>query len=106
MIGDHMTPSQIEKRIYRLSGVCVLLAAMSFVVPRFVPTTEGGFASGAMAVLILLITLGIAVLFSLYLLSVTVRQYRRLSILARVAGLVPCLLFSMILFGLIVFVRY
>jgi len=37
-----------EKRIYRLSTACVM-SALAFILPRFVPNSEGGFASAGTA---------------------------------------------------------
>jgi len=98
--------SPADTRVYRLSGVCAFLAASSFVAPRFVANPEGGFAAGASAVLTLLIMLGISLLFSLYLLSVTVRRYGSLSSPAKAAGIGPCLVLSVALLGLVGFLRF
>jgi len=95
-----------EKKIYRLSGICVLLAASSLVVPRFVPNVEGGFASGAMAVLTLLAMLGVTLLVALYLLVMTVRQYGDLSMKAKIAGSAPAIILAVVLLALFGFVSY
>jgi hypothetical protein len=95
-----------EARIYRLFGVCALLAAATFIVPRFVSNPEGGFASGSSAILTLLILLGLTFIFSLYLLGVTIQHYRGLSIMTRVAGIGPSLLLAAGLFGLFGFLGY
>ncbi len=95
-----------EGRIYRLAVACVVLAGASFVLPRFVPNTEGGFASGATAVLVFLAVLAVAWLLSIYLLLVTVKDYRSLSLGAKVAGLGPCLLLGAALVGLFGFLSY
>lgn len=99
-------PDRAEARIYRLFGVCVLLATAAFIVPRFVTNPEGAFASGASAVLTLLIMLGATLIFSLYLLGVTIQQFSSLSILARVAGIGPSLILAIMLFALFGFLGY
>lgn len=95
-----------EGRIYRLFGVCVSLAIASLIVPRFVSNPEGGFASGASAILALLMLLGVTLLFSLYLLSVTVQQYNNLPVMARVAGIGPSLVLAVTLLALFSFLSY
>ena len=67
-------PEDSDTKIYRVSGVCVFLAVVSFIVPRFVSNPEGGFASGASAVLTLLIMVSATLLLSLYLLGVTLQR--------------------------------
>ena len=99
-------PSKIEKKIYRLASACTLLVGASFVIPRFVSNPEGGFASAASAVLTLLVLLGVAFVFSLYLLSTTIQQYRSLPTSARLAGLAPSAILGVGLLWLIVFLRY
>ena len=95
-----------DLRIYRLFGVCALLVVTSFIAPRFVPNTEGGFASGASAVLVLLLLLFVAFLVSLFLLAVTIRSFAQLSTKARVVGLVPSIVLVVGLAGLMIFLRY
>ena len=95
-----------EKRIYRLSAVCGLLAALSFVVPRFVRNAEGGFASGATAVLVFLASLFATALFSLYLLFITLRAYRDISMTSRLAGIVPSIVVVAALALLFGYLRY
>jgi hypothetical protein len=99
-------PMRAEVRIYRLFGICVLLATAAFIVPRFVTNPEGAFASGASAVLTLLIMLGTTFVFSLYLLGVTIQQFGSLSIMARIAGIGPSLVLAIILFALFGFLGY
>jgi len=99
-------PKDPETRIYRLSGICVFLAISSFIVPRFVSNPEGGFASGASAVLTLLIMIGVALLFSFYLFGITFQRYRSISIIARVAGIGPSIILAVVLFGLFGFLSY
>lgn len=99
-------PNQVEKRIYRLAGICGVLAAASLIVPRFISNPEGGLAAGASAILTFLIVLAISLLFSLYLLGVTIQHYRSLSIVARVFGLGPSVVLAAVLFGLLGLISY
>ena len=55
-----MLPDKTEATIYRLSGLCAFLATACLIVPRFVSNPEGGFASGASAVLALIVMLAMA----------------------------------------------
>lgn len=103
---DRSMPNQTERKIYRLAGICGFLAIASLIVPRFVSNPEGGFSSGASAVLAFLILLGIALLFSLYLLGVTVQHYRSLSVVARVTGVGPSIVLAAILLGLFSLLNY
>ena len=95
-----------EKRIYRLCSMCGLIAATAFIVPRFVPSQEGGFAAAANAILVLLGLLGVAAILSLYLLLVTIRAYREMSFLPRVAGIGPCVTLVTALILLFGFLSY
>jgi hypothetical protein len=99
-------PKNSASIIYRLSGICAVLATASWIAPRFVSNPEGGFAGGASAVLTLLIMLGATLLFSLYLLGVTVQRFSRLSKTARIAGLAPSVILAAILIGLFGLLRY
>lgn len=99
-------PNKTEATIYRMCGFCAFLAGASLVVPRFVPNPEGGFASGATAVLVLLIMLAVTFFFSLYLLAITVQRYRTISVAARVAGIGPSTFLVATLLGLLTFLRY
>ena len=95
-----------EKRIYCLSAVCVALTALAFVIPRFVPNREGGFASAATAILVFLGILLVTTVVSLYLLVETIRIYRGLSMLPRLAGIGPSVVLVTALAWLIGFLRY
>jgi hypothetical protein len=99
-------PGQIEARIYRLSGLCAFVVAASLVVPRFVTNAEGGFASGAAAVLTLLFLLAVAFVMSLYVLRVAIQHYRGISPGARVVGIGPSIVLALALLGLVTFLRY
>jgi hypothetical protein len=99
-------PATPEKRIYRLTAVCVFLAAMSFVVPRFVTNPEGGFAAGAGAVMTLLAMLFATSLLSLYLLAITLQAYKELSMGPRIAGILPSFILAAALVFLVLFLGY
>ena len=99
-------PNKSELGIYRLSGICAFSATASFIVPRFVSNPEGGFAAGALAILTLLIMLGATLLFSLYILGVTIQRYGSLSRMARVAGIGPSVVLTATLLGLFGFLSY
>lgn len=99
-------PNQVEKRICRLAGICGVLVAASLIVPRFISNPEGGLAGGASGILAFLIVLAISLLFSLYLLGVTIQHYRSLSVVARVSGLGPSLVLALLLFGLLGLMSY
>jgi hypothetical protein len=83
-----------------------LLAALAFVVPRFVTNPEGGFAAGASAVMTLLVMLFATSILSLYLLAITLQAYKELSMGPRVAGILPSCILAMALIFLILFLRY
>ena len=99
-------PATPEKRIYRLAAACVFVAALSFVVPRFVTNPEGGFAAGAGAAVAFLAMLFAASLLSLYLLAITLQAYKELSMGPRIAGILPSCVLAMTLIFLILFLRY
>lgn len=101
--SKHVT---IEKKIYGLSATCAVLMAFAFVVPRVVPNTEGGLASSASAAIVFLLALAVTAIVSLYLLWVTIRAYRALSPLARVAGIGPSVIAVGGLVALVVLLRY
>jgi hypothetical protein len=95
-----------ERRIYRLSATCVALTALAFLVPRFVPNQEGGFASAATAILVFLAMLLGTAVFSLYLLIVTVQAYKEISFLPRLAGIGPTVALVTALAVLLGLLRY
>lgn len=98
--------TKTENRIYRLSGLCGFLAAISFIIPPFIPNTAGGFSQGSTAILTLLIMLLLAMIFSLYLLAVTGRAYSDISMAARIAGVVPSFVLVVTLVGIFSFLSY
>jgi len=98
--------TEIEKKIYRRAAACGVLAALALVVPRFARNSEGGFASGATAVVVLLLMLVATAIVSLYLLTVTVRTYRDISPLARLAGIAPSVVTVGAVLLLLILLRY
>ncbi len=99
-------PKETEQRIYRLSVTCTFLIAASLIVPRFVANLEGGFGGAASAVQTLISMLGATLLFSLYLLAVTIRKYSTLSTAAKIAGIGPSIVLAATLFGFFGFLSY
>jgi hypothetical protein len=95
-----------EKRIYWLAAICLLLTSLAFVIPRFVETREGGYASAGMAVLVFLGVLALAAVVSLYLLVLTLGAYRRLTFLPRLAGIAPAVILVTALAVLVGWLRY
>jgi hypothetical protein len=90
--GDPHLTDAMRKRIHTLSALCAVITALAFVVPRFVPNQEGGFASAANAILVFLGMLLVAAVLSLYLLVQTFRAYRDLPWPSRLAGIAPGLI--------------
>ena len=99
-------PKKSEQLVYQLSAVCITLTVASFIVPRFVPNPEGGFAGAASAILVLLVMLAMTLLVSIYLLVITIKKFSDLSTPARTAGIAPGVLLAAILFGLLGFLNY
>ena len=101
---DSRRPRSTSRRIYRLSAICGAVTALAFIVPRFVPNQEGGFASAANAILVFLGMLLVAAIMSLYLLVITMQEYREIPLLPRLAGIGPSVLLIaalVLLFGLL-----
>jgi len=98
--------SRPETTIYRLAGVCIALVVGSFVLPRFLSFGDGGFAAAANAILVFLAVLLVAAGVSVYLLFLTLPQYRSLPVKARIAGVGPSVLIIGGLAWLILFLRY
>ena len=82
------------------------MATACLIVPRFVSNPEGGFASGASAVLALIVMLAATFLFSLYLLAISIQNYKSISVSARIAGIGPSSVFAVALIALFTFLRY
>ena len=98
--------NKTETRIYRDAALCVALLIVSVIVPRFVPNQEGGFAGAASTVLVFLVMLLGAAVFSLVLLIRTVKAFPMISAPARVAGIGPSVLLVAGLVLLLGFLRY
>lgn len=98
--------NKTEKRIYRLFTACGVFTVLALVGPRFVPNQEGGLASAATAVLLLLGMLFGSAILSLYLLFITLRTYRKISFLPRLAGIGPSVVLAAALALLLGFLRY
>jgi hypothetical protein len=96
----------MERHIYRWCAVCAALTASAFIIPRVVPNREGGFASAATAVLVFLAILILAAAVSLRLLLVTVRAYRDISFVPRLAGIGPSVVLVTALVLLLGWLRY
>jgi hypothetical protein len=95
-----------ERSIYRLSAICGVITALAFIVPRFVPNQEGGFASAATAVLVFLGVGLVAAALALYLLLMTIQAYRDVSFLPRLAGIAPSVILLTAMALLFGFLRY
>ena len=78
-----MVASGSERRVFRLCAASVAIALLAVVVPRFVPGGEG-LAVAATAILVFLTLLAAAALVAVYLLVVTLRAYRRISLAGRI----------------------
>lgn len=98
---------QLHRRVYKLMGINAMLVILSFILPRLASNPEGGFAAaGANAILVMIIMLAISLVYSVYLLSVTVGHYRELSATARIAGLGPFILIAAGLVAMVVLLGY
>ena len=86
--------------------MCGLFAALAFIVPRFVPSREGGFQGAGTAVLVFLgMLFGVAGL-SIHLLLVTLKDHRDISLLPKLAGIGPSVVALAALVWLLGFLRY
>jgi hypothetical protein len=94
-----------SKRIFQVAVVWGGLLIVSFIIPRFVPASEG-FASAATATTIFLLLLFLVTLVSVYLLIKTVRLFNSVSITARICGIAPAVIMVIGLISLITFLRY
>ena len=66
--------TKTETKVYTLAFICGLLTGPALLLPRFLPNSAGGLAGAASAILAFLLMMGGALLFSLYLLTITLRQ--------------------------------
>ncbi len=96
----------MEKSIYRLSAICGVVAALAFIIPRFMPNQEGAFGIAGYAVLVFMGLLFGAAVLSLYLLLFTIQVYREISILPRLAGIGPSVVLVTFLAMLLGFLRF
>jgi hypothetical protein len=95
-----------ERQIARLSAICGFLTLLAFIVPRFVPNREGGFASAATAILVFLGILLATAMLSIRLLLLTVQRYSEISVASRIVGITPSVLLVTGLALLLAFLRY
>lgn len=101
-----MAASTAHRRIYRLAVISAVMGLAALVVPRFMPSGEGGLAAAATAVLVFLGLLGGAVVVALVALAMSLRTYAILSWPARAAGIGPALVFGSALVWVILFLRF
>ncbi len=93
-----------EKKIYQFFVISILLAMMSFIIPRFITNPNGGFAAATTAALSFIISLAFSLLASIYLLVFTIRNSNEISKAAKLVGITPSIILGLILIGVIVFV--
>jgi hypothetical protein len=82
------------------------MTALAFIIPRYTPSTEGGFAGATSAVLVFLGVLAAAAALSIYLLAVTLKSRARIGTGARIAGVLPGVVLVTGLVWLVFFLRY
>ena len=100
-----MAASSTHSRIFSLAGTSAALGIAALLLPRFVPSSEGGLAAAATAVLVFFVLLGGAVAVALAGLAISLRAYATLSWPARAAGIGPALVFGTSLAWVILFLR-
>ena len=98
--------SNARIRIYSLAGISAAMVLAAVILPRFVPSGEGGLAAAATAVLVFLALLGGAVAVALAALTISIRAYASLSWTARAAGILPVVMFGSALVWVIVYLRF
>ena len=96
----------VRKWVYLLAASSLLTALAAVVVPRFVPSGEGGLAAAATATLAFLALIVVAMGEALVGLALTLRAYRSLTWPARAAGIVPAVLLGAVLAWVLLFLRY
>lgn len=96
----------VETRIFRLAGLAALVTLAALIVPRFLPSGEGGLAAAATAVLVFLALLLAATIIAAMALVVSIRAYASLSWQARAAGIAPAVLLGVALLVIVVLLRY
>jgi len=93
-----------EKRIYRLFASCIFLVIISLIIPRFTAGSNGGFAAATQAALSFLLSLGIALIMSIYMLVFTIKNIDNISVLSKFLGIIPGIVLAVVLIVLIIFV--
>lgn len=93
-------------RIYYLAAISGVLAVAAVVLPRFVPSSEGGLAAAATAALVFLALLAGAVAVGLAALALAIRNYASLPWLARVAGIGPAVVLGVTLVWVVMLLSY
>lgn len=98
--------SNVHMRIYSLAAISAVMALAAVVLPRFLPSGEGGLAAAATGVLVFLALLSCAVAVALAALALSIRAYSSLSWPARAAGIGPAVVLGAALIGVVVYLRY
>lgn len=93
-----------DARIYRLAGASVAVALVGLIAPRLFASTGQGFAPAAGAAWVLLLLLALAFVLAVVALVIAVRNYSALSFSARLAGVLPALVFGLALVALLIFI--
>jgi hypothetical protein len=101
-----VTEPRTEGKIFGLAGLCGVMTALAFVIPRYGPGTEGGLAGATSAVLVFLGILAASAALSIYLLAVTIKARAKIGRGARAAGILPGLILVTGLVWLVLFLRY
>lgn len=91
-----------ERKIYRLFVICIFLSIMSFIIPYFTASPNGGFAAATTAALSFLLSLGISLAVSMYMLIFTLGNSNSISKTARLVGTIPSAILAIILIVLII----
>ncbi|HEX9658111.1 MAG TPA: hypothetical protein VGB89_14485 [Bacteroidota bacterium] len=96
----------IKEKNHLLAAAFWLLVILSFVLPRFIKNSEGGFAAASSAVLIFLLLLVLASVVALFLFISTYQKRGSLSTASRLSGFLPLPLVVLGLIMLVSFLRY
>lgn len=92
--------------LYRRGALCAALVVLAIVLPRFMPSQEGGLAAAAGAVLLFLALLLAAWIVALWMLAGTLAGFRELGPGARIVGILPAIVLGAGLLVLVVMLRY
>ena len=95
-----------KEKTHLLAGAFWLLVILSFVVPRFIKNSEGGFAAASSAVLLFLLLVVLAGVVALFLFISTYQKRGSLSTASRLSGFLPLPLVVLGLIMLVFFLRY